>query len=97
MNFISTDFQHTDGKTGILILFLSWSVKYLSSPIKPLMTKLKKAPGKTWLKNNQRYQNKDFTQGLINAIHLCGNILEPHFPIQPNDINELKKLFNTKE
>ncbi len=39
----------------------------------------------------------DLTQGFVDAIGKCGNLLAPHFPIQPNDENELRDHLVIKE
>lgn len=96
--FYLNGLQHTDGKTGILIFISLMERKVFVLADKAINDKIEKG---TWEnvveKTIKGIKNKDFTQGLINAIHLCGNILEPHFPIQPNDINELKNSLIIKE
>lgn len=42
-------------------------------------------------------KNKNMAQGFENGILKCGNLLKDNFPIQPDDINELKNHLVIKE
>lgn len=42
-------------------------------------------------------KKKNMKEGLVQAIHRCGDILSEHFPIQPDDENELSNKLIIKE
>ena len=37
----------------------------------------------------EQFKQKAYTQGIVDAIERISDILSRHFPIQPDDVNEL--------
>ena len=90
LEFWRAGLRKTDGSTGVL-LFVSlaehWAVVLADESIS------KKLPDTTWNEVAATLisgiKKKDVGQGFRDAIGLCGEILTPHFPIRPQDKNEL--------
>jgi putative membrane protein len=90
IEFWRSGLHKTDGSTGIL-LFVSlaehWAVVLADDSIS------KKLPPETWTGVIEKLINgikkKNLSQGFSDAIELCGEILATHFPIRPEDKNEL--------
>jgi putative membrane protein len=88
--FLENNLHNTRDRTGILIM-----ISVLEKRIEVLadIGINDKATSETWnnLVSNLTTQitNKKITDGLVEAITTCGNILEEHFPIKHDDTNEL--------
>lgn len=80
----------TDGSTGVLLFV---SLMEHKAVVLADETIAKKLPPETWQTvvklMIEGVKKQNLGQGLIDAIEKCGEILAPHFPIQPDDVNEL--------
>ena len=88
--FFNNNLHTTRDRTGILIMasLLEHRVEILAdSGIN------EKVPPRTWRKvlnpMVKKIKKGNLTEGLCEAINSCGSILTEHFPIKPDDKNEL--------
>ncbi|MCY4524046.1 MAG: TPM domain-containing protein, partial [Halobacteriovoraceae bacterium] len=88
--FYNNNLHTTRDRTGILIMvsLLEHRAEILAD------TGInEKVPPRTWRKilnpMVKKIKKDDLTAGLCEAIQACGKILDEHFPIKPDDKNEL--------
>ena len=88
--FFIQGLQNTEGRTGIL-LFVSVAEHYVEVIADKGINDV--VPDGTWDKVVNDFvlkvKEKRYTQGFIDAIEDCGNILAEHFPAQRENENEL--------
>ncbi len=88
--FFIQGLQNTEGRTGIL-LFVSVAEHYVEVIADKGINDV--VPDGTWDKVVNDFvlkvKEKQYTQGFIDAIEDCGNILAEHFPAQRENENEL--------
>ena len=98
LEFYQSNIKATEGKTGIL-LFLSLEERQAVVIADEAIAK--KLPEDTWQgvvdKILQGTKSRNLALGLSQGIELCGELLSPHFPIQPEDQNELPNHLIIKE
>ncbi len=96
--FYNHRLDHTEHATGILIYV---SLMEHRAVVLGDQAISKKIPQDKWQETVDRLlkgvKRKNLAQGFSEAIGLCGEILEEHFPIQPNDKNELRNQLIVKE
>ncbi len=89
-SFFRHNIASTRGGTGVLI-FISLFERRVELLVDSAI--LKKIPDETWQESVdhiiQGIKTARFTPVLCEEIINCGELLAPHFPIQPDDINEL--------
>lgn len=90
LEFYRCGIPQTQGRTGIL-LFVSLMERF--SVVLADKAISEKLPPETWKEVldilNSQMNEKDLSKGFVPAIEKCGEILAKHFPIGPNDKNEL--------
>jgi putative membrane protein len=83
--------EKTAGGTGVLIFVSLMERMVVVLADKGIADKL---PKDTWEQLVQdlihSIKQKELARGFTDAILQCGELLKPHFPIQPDDVNELK-------
>ena len=88
--FVRLNMHNTRDKTGILLYLLLSDRQFYILADEGINEKV---PENTWDKIRDDIQHKfrsgNFTDGLVNGIDQVGNILSRHFPIKPDDTNEL--------
>lgn len=96
--FYQAGLNKTDGSTGILIFVSLVDHQVVVLGDKSIADKL---PAETWSEVMelimQGVRSKNMCDGFCKAIEMCGEILTPHFPIQPDDKNELPNNLIIKE
>ena len=96
--FYLSGLEKTDGSTGILLLVSVADHQAVVLADRGIASKL---PTNTWdevvdiLISGIR--SKNMADGFCEAIKKCGDILEPHFPMAPDDKNELPNHLVIKE
>lgn len=82
--------NNTRDRTGILLYILLESREFAVLADEGINSKVSEG---TWhgVKDRlqERFQVGDFCGGLVNAVEEVGNILSGHFPIKPDDTNEI--------
>ncbi len=95
--FVSAKIGTTKGATGILIFMLFNSREFCILADKSINEKVEQS---VWdeISNNMtlHFKNKNFCKGIINGIEQAGSILSAHFPILPDDVNELTNVVRIK-
>jgi uncharacterized membrane protein len=88
--FVSAKIGKTKGSTGILF-FIIFNVKGFSILAdKGINEKVDQSVWDEIAKSiSDNFKQQKYFNGLINGIEQAGKILATHFPIQPNDTNEL--------
>lgn len=88
--FISAKIGKTKGSTGILF-FIIFNVKGFSILAdKGINEKVEQSVWDEIAKSiSDNFKQQKYFNGLLNGIEEAGKILASHFPIQPEDINEL--------
>jgi len=90
MEFFKRGVANTRDKTGILIFLLLEDRKFYVLADKGINEKV--SPD-TWdkIKDDMQkmFQKGNFSKGLIYGVEEVGKILSQHFPIKPDDTNEL--------
>lgn len=80
----------TRDKTGILIYILLEARQFYILADSAINSKV---PGNTWeiIKNEMQdyFRNGNFAKGLIHGVEGVGKILALHFPVKPDDTNEI--------
>ncbi len=88
--FVRLNMHNTRDKTGILLYLLLSNRQFYILADEGINAKVQE---NTWEKIRDDIQHKfrsgNFTDGLVNGIDRVGNILSQHFPIKPDDTNEL--------
>lgn len=98
LEFLELGLDKTAGKTGILIF-----VSLLEHRIVVLADKAinEKVAKETWSELvselTTAIKAHQVHDGFIKAVHHCAEILKPHFPIHPNDLNEIRDHLVVKE
>ena len=98
LEFFLNRVNMTSSSTGILIFISVMERKAVILADQGIAQKIKP---ETWQKlvNNLTYRLRQgqWSQGLMTAIHECGDILTTHFPIESHDQNELSNQLVIKE
>lgn len=88
--FYRLNMQETRDKTGILLYFLLGERKFFILADKGINEKVKQD---VWndvsVKIQENFKNGYFSKGIIEGIEDVGKLLSKHFPIKPDDVNEL--------
>lgn len=91
LEFYENKVYRTQEGTGILIFVSVMERKALILADKGISEKL---PADTWDKVlgklRKSLHDHKWGEGFVSAIHECGELLKPHFPIRSDDVNELK-------
>ncbi len=91
--FFRLGIDKTKDKTGILIFLLLEDRQFYILADKGINEKVAE---KTWDKIKDEMQSEflegSFCTGITNAIQKIGNILSEHFPIKPDDTNEISNV-----
>ncbi|PKN46817.1 MAG: hypothetical protein CVU59_04925 [Deltaproteobacteria bacterium HGW-Deltaproteobacteria-17] len=90
LEFLSAGLDRTTGATGVLI-FVSWAERRVVVLADRAISDL--LPPQTWEAVRDALlagiRRGDTAGGFVAAIDLCADILEKHFPIRPDDVDEL--------
>jgi len=93
--FFKLAIDKTRDKTGILIFFLLEAREFQILADSGIH---KKVPEKTWdnIKDEMQLHFLDgkFSEGIIHGIEKIGKILSEHFPVKPDDTNEISNRVN---
>ena len=82
--------HQTRDKTGILLFFLLGEKQFYILADKGINEKVDQEVWETISDEiQQNFKNGFFAEGIISGIENVGNILSEHFPIKPDDKNEL--------
>jgi uncharacterized membrane protein len=88
--FFKLGIDKTRDKTGIIIFFLLEAREFYILADEGIN---KKVPEKTWDKIKDEMQSHfmegNFSEGIIHGVERVGDILSEHFPIKPDDTNEI--------
>lgn len=88
--FVRAGIAKTNEATGILIFLILKSKEFYILADNKINNKVEQITWDTIAKTMTEYfASGNFCKGIIEGISDCGNVLSTHFPIQPNDINEL--------
>lgn len=91
LEFYENKIYRTEEGTGILIFVSVMERQALILADKGISDKL---PPETWEKLLNKFRASlrkgCWSEAFLEAIHECGEILQPHFPIRPGDVNELQ-------
>ncbi|MBI1932630.1 MAG: TPM domain-containing protein [Ignavibacteriales bacterium] len=88
--FYKLNMHQTKDKTGILLFFLLGERKFYILADKGINEKVEQNVWKdVSMEIEQNFKNGYFAEGIISGIEKVGKILNEHFPIKPEDINEL--------
>ncbi|MFA3784078.1 TPM domain-containing protein [Melioribacteraceae bacterium 4301-Me] len=88
--FVHLNMHATRDKTGILLYLLLSERQFYILADEGINAKV---PNNTWEEIRDdiqhKFRNGDFTKGLLSGIERVGKILSEHFPLKPDDTNEL--------
>ena len=88
--FVRLNMHATRDKTGILLFLILKERQFYILADSGIHEKVDEG---TWDKVRDEIQNEfltgHFTEGILHGIERVGNILAKHFPIKPDDTNEL--------
>jgi len=88
--FFRLKMNETRDKTGILIFLILKERKFYILADEGIN---KKVPDNTWdnvcREIQQKFQSGYFCEGILHGVERVGKILSEHFPIKPDDTNEL--------
>ncbi len=88
--FFKLGIDNTRDKTGIIIFLLLEARQFYILADEGINNKV---PGKTWDKIKDEMQEHfiegRFSEGIIHGVGRVGRILSEHFPIKPDDTNEI--------
>jgi uncharacterized membrane protein len=88
--FVKAGIAKTKEATGILIFLILASKEFYILADKNIN---KKVEQNTWNKivksMSEHFVEGNFCKGILDGLELAGKILSTHFPIQPDDVNEL--------
>lgn len=88
--FYRLNMHQTRDKTGILLFFLLGERKFYILADQGINEKVEPS---VWenvsVEIQKNFKNGYFSNGIISGISSVGKILQEHFPIKPDDVNEL--------
>ncbi len=88
--FYKLNMHNTRDKTGILLYLLLYNRQFYILADEGINSKVSQ---ETWDKVRDNIQTKfkdgHYTKGILSGIEQVGKILSAHFPIKPDDTNEL--------
>ncbi len=88
--FYRLNMHQTRDKTGILLFFLLGERQFYILADAGINEKVDQSVWDEASKEIQKYfRNGYFSKGIISGIEKVGKILSDHFPIKPDDVNEL--------
>lgn len=88
--FESAGIAKTAGATGILIFLVLISKEFYILADKKINQKVEQLIWNAISKSmGEHFSKGNFCAGIFEGLEECGKILSAHFPILPNDINEL--------
>jgi len=88
--FYRLNMHQTKDKTGILLFFLLGERKFYILADKGINEKVETNVWKEVSKEIQlNFRNGHFSKGIISGIENVAKILREHFPLKPDDVNEL--------
>lgn len=88
--FYRLNMHQTRDKTGILLFFLLGERKFYILADEGINEKVKPEVWESVSNEIQEnFKNGFFAKGIIHGIERVGKLLSEHFPIKPDDINEL--------
>ena len=95
--FVSTGIAKTTGATGVLILLILKSKEFYILADKNINEKVEQSVWDTIAQSmTKQFSQGNFCKGIIEGIEDCGKILSAHFPILPDDVNELSNKVRLK-
>ncbi len=95
--FVSAGIAKTIGATGILILLVLKSKEFYILADKNINEKVEQSVWDTIAQSmTKHFSQGNFCKGIIEGIEDCGKILSAHFPILPDDVNELSNKVRLK-
>lgn len=90
MEFYKLNMHQTKDKTGILLFFMLGERKFYILADKGINEKVETNVWKDVSKEiEQKFKIGHFSEGIISGIEKVGKILSEHFPLKPDDVNEL--------
>ena len=88
--FVKAGITKTKGSTGILIFIILTSRQFYILGDKKINDKIEQSVWDSIAKNmSEHFIAGNFCDGILAGLENCGKTLSTHFPIQPDDINEL--------
>lgn len=88
--FIKAGITKTKGSTGILIFIILTSRQFYILGDKKINDKIESFIWDNIVKiMSKNFTTGNFCDGVIAGLDECGKILSTHFPIKPDDVNEL--------
>ncbi|MBK8944946.1 MAG: TPM domain-containing protein [Ignavibacteriae bacterium] len=88
--FYKLNMHQTKDKTGILLFFMLGERKFYILADKGINEKVETNVWKDVSKEiEQKFKIGHFSEGIISGIEKVGKILSEHFPLKPDDVNEL--------
>ncbi|MBK7104518.1 MAG: TPM domain-containing protein [Ignavibacteriae bacterium] len=88
--FYKLNMHQTKDKTGILLFFMLGERKFYILADKGINEKVETNVWKEVSKEiEQKFKHGHFSLGIISGIEKVGKILSEHFPLKPDDVNEL--------
>ncbi len=88
--FIDAKIAQTKDATGILIFIVIGAKEFCILADKNINSKVKQSVWDEIISNmSMHFKQENFCSGILEGINRTGKILEAHFPIQPDDVNEL--------
>lgn len=88
--FYKLNMHQTRDKTGILLYFLLGERKFFILADQGINEKVNHEVWESVSKRIQEnFQNGYFAKGIVQGIDDVGKLLSEHFPIKPDDVNEL--------
>lgn len=88
--FVSAKISKTDEATGILIFIIFKAKEFCILADKGINEKVKQSVWNEIADDmKSSFKQEEYCKGIINGIEQAGKILSQHFPIKPDDINEL--------
>ena len=90
IEFFESNVKKTKNSTGILLMLSVMEHRAVVLADKTISDKL---PPETWNEVIEKMisgiKKKNIAQGMIEGINICGELLSKHFPLPPDDTNEL--------
>lgn len=95
--FLSAGIAKTENSTGILIFILLESKEFYILADKSINEKVEQSEwNKISAEMSLQFKNGYFSKGILKGVEKAGKILSKHFPITPDDINELPNKVRVK-
>lgn len=98
IEFFTSNIKKTMESTGVLIMLSLVERRAVVLADKAINEKL---PPETWDHVIKEIilgvKNKNIAEGMTTGVKLCGDLLSSHFPIRPDDVNELPNHLIIKE